>query len=603
MSTPDDSATRAPGNGAGNGTVHPDAEILNAATVMMVDDEPITLDVVQSFLEDAGYSKFITLSDPTMAIPLVAGENPDVLLLDLMMPEVSGFDILKELRANPKYEHLPVIVLTSSTDSETKLRALELGATDFLAKPVDASELVLRLRNTLAAKAYLDRLASYDRLTGLFNREIFGDHIDWAMRLAQRQQRMGALLHINIDRFKKINEALGPALGDAFLQAFAKRMEQGVRSSDTAARIGNDTALPPRLSRLGGDEFAVLLVEVEKTDQVAMIARRFLELMSAAFDIGGHELFMTCSIGISVFPDDASDKDSLIQRAAVALKFAKSQGGNTYSFYSADLNDRSLQLLSLTSELRIATQRNEFRLFYQPKIDTRTRALVGAEALVRWKHPKRGFVSPAEFIPLAEETGIIVDLGAWVIRDACQQISSWLADGLTVQTVSVNISGRQFSHKGFLPGIADLLQKNSFDRHLLQLELTESILMGDVQGNINILNQLRDLGLKLSLDDFGTGYSSLSYLRHFPIDELKIDKSFVKDIGAEGKSNSQTIVIAIIAMARALGLSVVAEGVETEAQAAFLKDQACDQWQGYLFGKPMPAEEFTILLKNQTAAR
>ena len=583
-------------------TQQPDAEVLTSATVMMVDDEPITMDVVQAYLEEAGYQNFVTVSEPAQAMELVVSENPDVLLLDLMMPVVSGFDILKEIRSNPKFQHLPVIVLTSSTDSETKLRALELGATDFLAKPVDASELVLRLRNTLAAKAYLDRLASFDRLTGLYNRQMFGDHIDWSLRLAQRQGRTGALLHVNVDRFKKINDALGPALGDEFLQAVAKRLEQGVRGSDTIARMETDAAVP-RLSRLGGDEFAVLLVEVDKTERVMAIARRFLEMMTAPFHVGGHEVFMTCSIGISVFPDDGMDRDTLVQRAAVALKFAKQQGGNTYCFYSSDLNDRSLQILSLSSELHNAALRGEFRLFYQPKIDTKTRMLAGAEALVRWKHPQRGFVSPAEFIPLAEETGLIVELGTWILGEACRQIGVWLADGLPAPTIAVNISGRQFAHKDFLLVVGELLQKHPFDRRYLQLELTESILMGDVQGNINTLNQLRGLGLKLSLDDFGTGYSSLSYLRRFPIDELKVDQSFVKDLDAEGKDNSRPIVIAIIAMARALGLKVVAEGVETEAQATFLGEQGCDHWQGYLFGRPMPAEDFTALLKAQPATR
>ena len=587
---------------AQNKTQHADAEILNSSTVMMVDDEPITLDVVQAYLEEAGYQKFVTISEPAKAMDLFASEKPDVLLLDLMMPVVSGFDILKDIRSHPKFQHIPVIVLTSSTDSETKLKALEMGATDFLAKPVDASELVLRLRNTLAAKAYLDQLASFDRLTGLYNRQTFGDHIDWTLRLAQRQGRTGALLNINIDRFKKINEALGPALGDEFLQAVARRLEQCVRGSDTIARIDVDTAVP-RLSRLGGDEFAVLLVEVDKTERVMTIARRFLELMATPFHIGGHEVFMTCSIGISVFPNDGMERDALVQRAAVALKFAKTSGGNTYCFYSSDLNDRSLHILNLHSELHKATARQEFRLFYQPKIDTRTEALAGAEALVRWKHPQRGFVSPGEFIPLAEETGLIVEIGAWILGEACRQIREWLAAGLVPPTVAVNISGRQFTNKDFLSALEATLQNNPFDRAYLQLELTESILMGDAQENIKLLNKIKDLGLKLSLDDFGTGYSSLSYLSRYPIDELKIDQSFVRDFGAQGKDNSKSIVIAIIAMARALGLKVVAEGVETQEQATFLKEQGCDHWQGYFFGRPMPAEDFTALLKAQPASR
>jgi diguanylate cyclase (GGDEF)-like protein len=578
-----------------NPTTRAETELLSSATVMMVDDEPITLDIVQAYLEGAGYQKFVTVSEPAEAMGLVASEKPDVLLLDLMMPVVSGFDILKSIRSDPKFQHIPVIVLTSSTDSETKLKALELGATDLLAKPVDPSELVLRLRNTLAAKAYLDRLASVDRLTGLYNRQMFGEHMEWTLRLAQRQGRSGALLHINVDHFRKVNEALGPALGDEFLQAIAKRLEQGVRDSDSIARVGEDT-VSPRLSRLGGDEFAVLLVEVEKSENVISIATRFLKAMTEAFHIGGHELFVTCSIGIAVFPGDGMDRDALVQRASVALKYAKQQGGNMHCFYSADLNDRSLHRLSLNSAMHNAAARGEFQLFYQPKIDTRTKQLAGAEALVRWNHPQRGFVSPGEFIPLAEETGIIVEIGEWILGEACRQIQAWRADGLPAPTVAVNISGRQFAHKDFLSVLGSVLKRDAFDPKHLQLEITESIMMGDIKGNIQTLTEIQKLGLKLSLDDFGTGYSSLSYLRYFPIDELKIDQSFVKDIGAAGKDNSSSLVVAIIAMAEALQLKVVAEGVETQAQATFLADHGCDQWQGYFFGRPMPAKDFTALL-------
>ena len=513
------------------------AASLYSARIMMVDDEPITLDVVQAYLEDAGYSNFVTLSEPAEAVAVVGSDRPDALLLDLMMPGVSGFDILKEIRADPRFQYLPVIVLTSSTDSETKLRALEMGATDFLAKPVDASELVLRLRNTLAAKAYQDRLSSLDRLTGLYNRQTFGDHIDWALRLAQRHGRIGALLHINIDRFKKINEALGPALGDEFLRAVALRLEIGVRDSDVIARIGEEN-VQPRLSRLGGDEFAVLLVEVDKTDRVAAIAARFMKAMNAPFVIGGHEVFMTCSIGIAVYPDDGTERDVLVQRAASALRAAKAQGGNTYSFYSASLNDRALHTLNLHSQLHQAVARGELRLYLQPKIDCATGAIAAAEALVRWIHPTRGFVSPGEFIPLAEETGLIIEIGDWILHESCRQIQAWLAAGIAPRTIAVNISGRQFGHRGFLESVRAILEQYPFDRDYLQFELTETILMGDAQENIQLLNDIKALGVRLSLDYFGTAYSSLSYLTRYPLDELKIDQSFVRDLHTEGKGNT-----------------------------------------------------------------
>jgi diguanylate cyclase (GGDEF)-like protein len=576
-----------------------DSEHLRTATVMMVDDEPITLDVLQAFLEEAGYRRFVVTSESGKAMDLIASERPDVVLLDLMMPGVSGFDIMKAMRTEANCEHIPIIVLTSSIDAETKLKALELGATDFLAKPVDSSELVLRLRNTLAAKAYLDRLTNFDALTGLYNRQMFIDHLDLTLRQATRHHgRTGALLHINIDRFKKVNEALGPALGDQLLQAVARRLEQCVRNTDTLARIGTETAALS-VSRLGGDEFGVLLVEIDKAENTIVVAQRLLDMMIAPFNIGGHELFSTCSIGISVFPADGTERELLVKNAATALQFAKQHGGNTYSFYSPDLKNRSLLYLNLHGELRRAIDREELRLYYQPKIETQTRRLIGAETLLRWQHPSRGNVSPGEFIPLAEETGLIVDIGAWVFAEACGQIRAWQAAGLHPPKIAVNISGRQFMDKDFLPSIQDILKDTGADPSHLQIELTESMLMGNARGNILILQQLKDLGLKLSVDDFGTGYSSLSYLRRFPIDELKIDQSFLVDINAPGMDSSASIVIAIIALAHSLGLRVIAEGVETEAQWQFLRDHGCDECQGYLFSKALPASEFTAMLSKR----
>ena len=573
-----------------------DAEYLRTAKVMMVDDEPITLDVLQGFLEEAGYRNFVLTSEPDKAMALIASERPDVVMLDLMMPGVSGFDIMQAMRAEADFAHIPIIMLTSSTDAETKLKALELGATDFLAKPVDSSELILRLRNTLAAKAYLDRLTNYDRLTGLYNRQTFIDRLDHTLQQASRHSRTGALLHVNIDRFKKVNEALGPALGDELLRATAKRLEQCVRNTDTLARIGEEDSAPS-LSRLGGDEFGVLLVEIDKAESTIVVAQRLLDSMAPPYSIGGHELFMTFSIGISVFPTDGTERELIVKNAATALQFAKQQGGNTYSFYSVDLKNRSLLYINLHSELRRAIDRQELQLHYQPKIETRTRRLIGAETLLRWQHPSRGSVSPGEFIPLAEETGLIVDIGAWVFAEACGQVKTWETAGLDPPKIAINISGRQFMDKDFLPSIREILADTNADPRHLQLELTESMLMGNARGNILILRQLKELGLKLSVDDFGTGYSSLSYLRQFPIDELKIDQSFLADLNADG---SISIVVAIIALAHSLGLRVVAEGVETEAQWQFLREQGCDECQGHLFSKAVPAVEFTSMLAHRT---
>jgi diguanylate cyclase (GGDEF)-like protein len=569
---------------------------LQTATIMMVDDEPITLEVMRAFLEDAGYVNFIETSDPEQAMALVSDQLPDVILLDLMMPVVTGFDILAALRADERYRHIPVIVLTSSTNASAKLRALELGATDFLAKPVDASELALRIRNTLVAKVYLDRLAYIDSLTGLPNRRMFCDHLDWTLRQAQRYGRIGALLYINVDRFKKVNEALGPAFADAFLQAIGKRLEQSVRTSDM---VGHPGGGQPYLSRVGGDEFAVLLTEIAAVDDAIHVASRLLQLMKAPFQIAGRELFMSCSVGITVFPGDAMDRDLLLQNAGVAMHTAKQHGGNGYRFYSSDLNERSLQFLGLQSDLHKALERNELRLYYQPKVDTRTRRIVGAEALIRWEHAERGFVGPDVFIPIAEETGLIESIGAWVLAEACRNIRSWQARGLAIPRISVNVSGRQFGAPGFYDSVRQTMGDSGVDPSHITFEVTESVLMENAATSTELLHSFKSMGLHLSMDDFGTGYSSLSYLRRFPLDELKIDRSFLAELDSgsgmadEGKG---TLIGGIIALGHSLGLRIVAEGVETEGQLAFLQRHGCDQCQGYLFSKPLPAVQFEGLL-------
>jgi diguanylate cyclase (GGDEF)-like protein len=576
-------------------------ELLRTAKVMMIDDEPITIEVLREFLDEAGYCNFVDTSNPEEAMQLISSERPDVILLDLMMPVVSGFDILASLGADEKYRHIPAIVLTSSTDPQTKLRALELGATDFLAKPVDSSELALRLRNTLAAKAYQDRLTYFDSLTGLPNRQRFLDHLDWTLRQAQRYGRIGALLHINIDRFKKINEALGPAVADVFLQAISKRLEQSVRATDTITRSGEDN-LHPHVSRVGGDEFAVLLVEMEKEEDAIHVATRLLEVTNMPFLIAGREIFTTCSIGISVFPADGIERNLLLQNAGVAMHFAKQQGGNSYRFYSSDLNERSLQYLGLQSDLHKAIERNGLQLYYQPKIDTASGRIAGAEVLVRWPHPERGLVAPDDFIPLAEETGLIVPLGAWVFAEACRNVVAWQAQGMTVPRIAVNVSGRQFTTPGFHQIVRDIIDQTGIDPQCMTIEVTESMLMQNANENIVLFKQLKAMGLHLSMDDFGTGYSSLSYLRRFPLDELKIDRSFLAELDSENNDDSGKLIIAIIALGHSLGLRIVAEGVETEAQFEFLREHDCDQCQGYFFSKPIPAPEFRILLGKQVTS-
>lgn len=569
---------------------------LTDAKIMMIDDEPSTIEILQLFLQDSGYKHFIKTSESAAAFGIVLEERPDVVLLDLMMPDVSGFEILVQLRTDRLLQHVPVIVLTSSTDSKTKLKALELGANDFLAKPVDASELALRLRNTLAAKAYQDRLAFYDPLTGLHNRRTFMDHVDWALSNAKRDLKNCAILQINLDKFKQVNDTLGPRIGDALLKEVATKLEACVRTCDFLEQSRGDCSRGS-LSRVGGDEFTVLLIDIGHEDDAAHVARRIIGVMRQPFNPEGHESFISASIGIAVCPNDGDETNTLIKHANVAVSQAKKRGGNTYEFYAKNINKRSADRLDIANQLRKALDRDEMRLYYQPKIDIRSGQIIGAEALMRWENPARGLVSPVVFIPMAEDMGIIDKLGEWALQIACNQSKVWQLAGLGNLRIAVNVSGQQLHHGKIVGTVRNILDTTGLDPQCLELELTESLIVDNAEENITALNQLKEMGVSLAIDDFGTGYSSLSYLTAFPVDVLKIDRSFVKDIPSQ--ANDRAIVTAIVAMARSLNLSIVAEGVENEEQLAFLVGLGCEYYQGFLFGKAVPAAEFVALLKSE----
>ena len=567
-----------------------DTDGLRDATVMMVDDEPINLEVTQIYLEEAGYTRLISTSDPSDAMRLLNRERPDVLLLDVKMPGISGFEILAEMRSTGLLMDVPTIILGTSSDPEDKLQALELGATDFLSKPVDPSELVLRIRNTLAAKAYRDRLANYDRLTGLPNRRNFIDQLGWAIDHSQRyMKKPGAVLLVDLDGFKQINDALGPATGDALLRSVADRIGECLFSVDTLGRIERDDA-EPSLSRLGGDEFAVLLPVLTRPDSAAQVAQRILDAIAEPFSLLGHELQTTCGIGIAVFPGDGTDTDSIVRNASVAMHHAKRQKKNSYQFYSHELNARALHYLQLGNQLRKALERDELRLFYQPKINIQTGMICGCEALVRWEHPQRGLLEPDEFIEIAEEIGLIQSFGDWVIRTACKQSNSWRSAGLGALQISINVSTHQILEARLAATLRKTLAETGAAPSSLTIEITEGVLLKNAETNIRVLENIKGMGIKLSIDDFGTGYSSLSYLNSFPLDELKIDRAFVAQIKKAGDHSA--IIAAIIAMAHSMELTVVAEGVENVHQLEFLKGLHCDEYQGFIVSKPVPPEEF-----------
>lgn len=569
---------------------------LKSAAIMMVDDEPLMLELIQAFLEDAGYKNFIPLERSSQSIDMLVQTEPDLLLLDLDMPELDGYEVLSMVRSNAAYEYLPVIILTASRDPECKLRALELGATDFLSKPVDPSELVLRVRNTLSAKAYQDQLAYYDSLTGLPNRKLFIERLNWGIELSKRENIPLTVLDIGLDKFRQINETLGMYTADKVLITIAERLNSLIRSSDFIGHTIETTKMGG-LARVGGDDFSIILFGVYSVENASDVSKRILEAVRQPVYIDEHEIFVTASIGIAVYPNDGNEVETLIKHAGSAKDFVRKQGSDNYQFFSSEMNTHSKQRMMMESKLRKALYNNEFELFYQPKIDSVTEKLIGMECLLRWNQPDESLLSPAVFIPMAEELGLIVPIGDWVLHEACQTTSEWVKSGYENLEVSVNVSAQQFNEINLKKSISSAIQSSGLSPQNLILEITESMLMGDVKHHINLLQNIIDLGVSVSLDDFGTGYSSLSYLKKFPIDELKIDRSFLTGIPDRNEDNS--IVKAIIAMAHSLGLKVVAEGVEKVEQLEFLRQLNCDTIQGYYYSKPLSRKDFTAFLASR----
>lgn len=423
----------------------------------------------------------------------------------------------------------------------------------------------------------LNYLAFHDALTSLPNRSLFYDRINHGIARAQRASSKLALMLLDVDRFKNINDSLGHDSGDLLLKAIAGRLNDGVRDMDTVAR-------------LGGDEFVVLLEGVHDLEDVRFVANKLLAQLSRPMEIAGHDISITASIGISVYPTDGEDTDELLKNADIAMYKAKEAGKNNCQFYAKGMSASAVNFLLLENDLRRGIEQDQLILHYQPQIDLASGALTGVEALVRWQHPERGLVSPAHFIPLAEETGLIVPLGEWVLKAACQQQKSWIDAGLNVPQMAVNLSTRQFRQRDFPGKVASVLRETGLPAQYLELEITESCAMEHASETINQLNQLNQMGLQLSIDDFGTGYSSLAYLKRFPIDKLKIDSSFIHDLPLD--QNDAAIAKSIIGLAHNMQLTVVAEGVEQEHQVKWLCEQGCDQAQGFYYAKPMAAAQF-----------
>lgn len=445
------------------------------------------------------------------------------------------------------------------------------------------------------AQERMRQLAYYDTLTGLPNRQLFSEKLADMMHQAEQAHAKIAVLYIDIDNFKRINDSLGHTLGDLLLQEIAKRLETSIKESAPITRhIKPDTEIA--VSRLSGDEFAVVLDQLEDTAVAADVAKYLLNTLSRPMLLQGHELVVTPSIGIAIAPLDSDNVENLLKHADTAMHHAKKTGKNTFQYYSSTMNASGRERLALEADLRRALERNELSVYYQPQVDIHTGKTVSAEALVRWNHPKHGLISPANFIPLAEEMGLIIELGNWVLTEACSTLKAWQSQGLELQKIAVNLSSLQFKQSDLLEQTQKVLKETGLEPKFLELELTESIIMNDADSTVELLHALKDMGVRLSVDDFGTGYSSLNYLTKFPLDELKIDKSFIVDVDSD--RHNASIVTAIVAMAKSLGLEVVAEGVETEAQLGFIAEQGVRVVQGYYYSKPVSYEMFEQSLQK-----
>ncbi len=692
--------------------------MINGAKILFADDDVGMRLLIRESLERSGFH-VLEAENGEQLLNLFEIETPDLIMLDVMMPDIDGFTLCKQIRESDNGKNVPILLVTGCDDLDSIDEAYKVGATDFISKPVNWGLLGYRVKYLVRASGLqrelivnqekleyaqtiakvgswelekgvldcsketlrifeidegeklsklqhlsnriheedreqvlesindcLDRgdtvdiqfrldaddedmkyvschgepkkgaadntigiagvfqditeqkkqeekivfLAFHDVLTGLANSRLFKERLQGAMTLAERHKLNVAVLSVNVDRFKRINDTLGNKVGDKLLKIVAGRIDDAVRGSDFVAR--NSVSDDSSVSRLSGDDFTIMLSQVPNSDIAGKVATRITEKLAEQCIIDGHEIYITGSAGISIFPDDGLDVDQLVRNSSSALQHAKQQGGNRFCYFEQKMNSSSIEKLHIENDLRKALGKNEFVLFYQPQVDGHTGEIIGAEALIRWVNEERGMVAPFHFIPVLEETGMIIDVGEWVIRTTCEQQQKWVQQGKKLIDLSVNLSAIQFSQDDFVSRVKTIIEETKADPKKIVLEITESLLLDNDSGIVEKLQQFRDMGFCISIDDFGTGYSSLSYLRKLPINELKIDRSFVKDISTE--LDDGTIAKTIIALARSLKLEVIAEGVEVESQLDFLLGQGCNRIQGFYFGKPVPAEDLLL---------
>ena len=589
-------------------------------TILAIENDPAILGEITGYLSARGFAVLQAI-DADAGFTLFARERPDIVLLDICLPGPGGLALLNHI--NRETPGLPVIIISGPDSVIDANAALKINAWDYITKPIfdlqilditlrnvlerakmtrekkewktreealleKASELELRCLELEKAFQNLDggsqenlerfhHLLHYDALTNLPNRMLLKDRLSRMILKARRNKTHVAVIFFDLDRFKKVNETLGHDIGDMLLQKVALLIVGCIRKSDTVARLGDD-------------EFAVLLDDLHDVKYVAVVVRKILQVLADPVMIRDYELYATSSVGISLFPDDSDSVDDLLRYANAALYKAKAAGKNNYQYYTSDLHTRAFDFIVLESGLRKALDNNELVVFYQPLITLHSNEVIGMEALLRWQHPEKGMIPPGDFIPLAEETGLIEPIGAWVLRQACIQNKKWQNAGYPPVRMFVNMSARQLNSKNITEMIGTILQETGLRPEYLGIEITESVIMQDVHSTIIKLKEMHRMGIGLSIDDFGTGYSSLSHLKLFPIDNLKIDRSFVCNITSD--ASDAAIAAAVILLAHSMNLKAVAEGVETEEQLEVLRRQGCDYFQGFLFSRPLAPEGF-----------
>ncbi|MGG6242247.1 EAL domain-containing response regulator [Nodosilinea sp. AN01ver1] len=565
------------------------------AKILVIED---TQDLREGIIQSLNCLGFETIGaeNGKTGIQLAKMHFPDLIVCDIMMPEVDGYEVYKTLHQDPDMMVIPFIFLSAKADRTDIRKGMNLGADDYLAKPFTTAELAdtitsrLRKKSTIVdpyiaemkdATNQISALAYQDALTKLPNRILLYQKFKQALETAKKRQQAMAVLCINLHQFKSVNNTFGYSTGDLLLQAIAERLTKLSGPENIVARIN-------------ADAFSVILVDVSDKDFVENQARAILNGLAQPYWLNGHKILVQANIGISLYPSDQSDFGKLLSHAEMAMGFAKQSPKDSYHFFQVEMEAKSMQNSLIEKGLTVALDNSEFQIFYQPKINLITGRIMGAEALLRWHHPELGMVDPNVFIPIAEKTGHIVEIGNWVLKTVCSQTQIWQDLHPIPFKVSVNLSAFQLRQEGLVQTISQILNQTQLDPNCLELELTETSLMEDVESAIAILEELKAVGIKISLDDFGTGYSSLNYLKRLPLDILKIDRSFIKDI-FHAPQNA-TIVTTIIAMARGLKLRVIAEGVETQEQFNFLREQGCQAIQGYLFSPAVPAEQFEAFL-------